>query len=205
MTKIKMCGMSRVEDIEVVNQLDIEYIGFILVPGRRRNLEIEKAIELKKKLKPSIKAVGVFVNEEMDKVIDIYTKEIIDVIQLHGQESNEYIKELKEKTNAYIIKAFRIETKEDVKKANESLADMVLLDSGIGGTGKTFDWSLLDLVERKYYLAGGLGVDNIEEAIKNIKPYGVDVSSGIETEGLKDKKKMLAFYENATKEENNGR
>ncbi len=144
-------------------------------------------------LDPAIKAAGVFVNEPVESVADLLKQGIIDIAQLHGKEDEDYISALRTMTDRPVFKAFRIDCEEDVEKANASSADYVLLDSGNGGTGTVFDWDLLQGIKRPYYLAGGLNTENITEAVTSLKPYGVDVSSGIETDGLKDQAKMTDF------------
>ncbi len=141
----------------------------------------------------NIQAVGVFVNEPVESVAQLLASGTIDIAQLHGQEDESYIAALRALTDKPIIKAFRVDTQEDVAKANASSADFVLLDSGNGGTGTVFDWQLLSGITRPYFLAGGLNPENAEDAVRALHPYAVDVSSGIETEGMKDEKKMTAF------------
>ena len=193
--KIKLCGLTRECDIEWANVLKPDYIGFVFAKKSRRYVSPDKARMLKNLLDPSIKAVGVFVNEEMENIASLLNEGIIDVAQLHGQESAEDIRKLRSfiSPEKKIIQAFRIDTKEDVTKANDSLADFVLLDSGCGGTGTSFDWDLLKEIKRDYFLAGGLDATKIPVVKKNLKPYAVDVSSGIERDGYKDQKKMAAF------------
>ena len=200
MTKIKFCGLTRIEDIKAVNDLKPEFIGFVFWPKSRRVVTREQASELKAVLDPSIKAVGVFVDEDTDIVKALLNDDIIDIAQLHGSEDGAYINELKNSTGKPAIKAFRIRSEDDAKKAHESTADMVLLDSGMG-TGKTFNWEIIKGVKRPYFLAGGLAPDNAAEAIRELHPYALDVSSGIETEGIKDIKKMTDFYETVRKED----
>lgn len=193
MTRIKLCGMARMADIDAVNELMPEYIGFIFVPGRRRNIAPELAAELKRRLLPGIQAVGVFINEEPDRVAQFLREGLIDIAQLHGTEDEDYIKRLRGLTKKPLIKAFRIETEEDIRRAEASTADYVLLDSGIGGTGRVFDWTLLQQMKRPYFLAGGLTAENVRPAVERLRPYAVDVSSGIEIDGLKDQMKMREF------------
>ncbi len=193
MTKIKLCGLTRECDIKVANILLPDYIGFVFEKGSLRYLSPEKAKKLKEALNPAVKAVGVFVNEDKDSILRLAENKVIDIIQLHGSESEEYIKALKNKTDAPIIKAFRIDNENDVIKANLSSADFVMFDSGKGGTGKAFNWDLIKGVTRPFFLAGGLGVNNVKGAVLTLNPYAVDVSSGIETDGLKDKTKMTEF------------
>lgn len=198
MTKIKLCGLSRPCDIETANRLSPEYIGFVFAAKSIRYVSSEKAAELKKLLHPSIKAVGVFVREDPETVAELLRSGTIDIAQLHGGESEDYIKQLRTLTDKPLIKAYRIDTVQDVEAANMSSADYVLLDSGQGGTGTTFDWNLLEKIDRPYFLAGGLNADNVRSAIERLNPYAVDVSSGIETDGRKDIRKMEEFVHAVT-------
>lgn len=193
MTKIKLCGLTRLCDIEAANEVAPEYIGFVFAKKSRRHIPPDRAAELKKRLRPGIQAVGVFVNEPAETVAELLSQGIIDIAQLHGSESEEYIKQLRMLTDKPIIKAFRVETGQDVLAAQNSSANMILLDSGSGGTGTVFDWALLQHISRPYFLAGGLGTDNVKEAVEALNPYAVDVSSGIETDGWKDRDKMKEF------------
>ena len=192
MTKVKLCGLTRECDIEAVNELKPEYIGFVFAKKSKRYVSPEKAQMLKNLLNKDIQAVGVFVNEDIQEVAKLLNNNIIDLAQLHGNENEEYIKSLRNLTNRKIIKAFKITGEEDIKKAEQSSADFVLLDSG-AGTGQTFNWSLIKNINREYFLAGGLSPDNEIEAIETLHPYALDVSSGIETDGFKDKDKMTKF------------
>ncbi len=200
MSKIKLCGLSRKCDIEWANELHPEYIGFVFAPKSRRYVSVDTAAELKAMLSEDIKAVGVFVNSPIESVAYILSRGIIDIAQLHGSEDEEYISRLSKLTDKPIIKAFSINSAADVSAANNSSADMVLLDSGQGGTGTNFDWKLLGDINRPYFLAGGLCCENISQAITALDPYAVDVSSGIETNGCKDKNKMAAFVAAVRKE-----
>lgn len=197
MTKIKLCGLRRECDITYVNELMPDYIGFIFAEKSKRFVSVKEAEKLEKKLDERITPVGVFVDAPMDFIASIVDRGIIRAVQLHGKEDNQYIKELRKKADCTIIKAFRIESEEDVKEAEESVADYVLLDSG-SGSGKTFDWSLINNIKRDYFLAGGLTPENVTEAIKTLHPFGVDASSSLETEGYKDKEKMEMFCRNVT-------
>lgn len=200
MSKIKLCGLSRKCDIEWANELHPEYIGFVFAPKSRRYVSVDTAAELKAMLSEDIKTVGVFVNSPIESVAYILSRGIIDIAQLHGSEDEEYISRLVKLTDKPIIKAFSINSAADVSAANNSSADMVLLDSGQGGTGTNFDWKLLGNINRPYFLAGGLCCENISQAITALDPYAVDVSSGIETNGCKDKNKMAAFVAAVRKE-----
>lgn len=199
--KIKLCGLTRPCDIEAVNELQPDYIGFVFAKKSRRYVSPEKAEELKAMLAPGIQAVGVFVNEEPEQIAALLEAGTIDVAQLHGQESETEIRRLRELTDHPLIHAFRIDTEQDVERANASTADYVLLDSGAGGTGTVFDWDLLQAIRRPYFLAGGLDTENLGTVKAKLNPYGVDVSSGIETGGYKDKEKMTAFVAAARKED----
>lgn len=200
MTKIKLCGLSRQCDLEAVNELSPDYIGFVFSPKSRRYVTPEKAMELKQMLSPEIQAVGVFVNEAPEKVADLLNKGVVDIAQLHGNEDENYIKQLRQLTHKPIIKAFHIETAGDTLRAEQCPADCILLDSG-AGTGTAFDWGLIQNIKRPYFLAGGLSLENVRNAVNMLRPYGVDVSSGIETDGYKDKRKMAAFVAAVRKED----
>lgn len=195
MTAIKLCGLTRPCDIDTVNKLKPEYIGFVFFAKSIRNISREQAAELKKKLDPAIQAVGVFVDPDLDFVEGMLRDGIIDGAQLHGKEDEAYISQLRSLApGKLIIKAYKVRTTEDLALANASSADYVLLDSGTG-SGETFDWSLIHGIERPYFLAGGLGPDNVARAVADLNPFAVDVSSGIETDGVKDPEKMSCFVE----------
>lgn len=200
MTKIKLCGLSRRCDIDAANELNPEYIGFVFDRNSKRYVSSDKAEQLKKMILPDIHAVGVFVDEPVDTVAELLRKNIIDIVQLHGNEDEDYIKRLRKLTDKPIIKAFCIETARDVAEAEHCAADYVLLDSGTG-TGTVFDWKLIQNIKRPYFLAGGLSSDNVEDAVKILHPFAVDVSSGIETDGVKNKTKMTAFVAAVRKED----
>lgn len=193
MTKIKLCGLSRPCDIIAVNRLQPDFIGFVFAQKSKRYVSPCRAGELKAMLDPQIQSVGVFVNEPVENVVSLLEAGTIDVAQLHGSEDEAYIAALRSRTEKTIIKAFRVDTDADVAAANACSADYVLLDSGNGGTGTVFDWQLLQGIRRPYFLAGGLNPENAEDAVAALKPYAVDVSSGIETDKLKDETKMAAF------------
>lgn len=193
--KIKLCGLSRIEEIEKVNDLQVNYIGFVFAPKSSRYVSPSQAKKLKESLDPKIQAVGVFVREDPKVVASLLEEGIIDIAQLHGGESEDYIASLRALTKAPLIQAFRIDTADDVQRAKESSADFILLDSGAGGTGTCFDWELIGGIDRPYFLAGGLDAEKIGEIPDWMKPYAVDVSSGIETNHRKDLTKMEAFVQ----------
>lgn len=188
MSKIKICGLSRKCDIDYVNELMPDYIGFVFAKSRRQ-IDRRKAEKLREMLNENIQTVGVFVNEDINKVAYMANNSIIDMIQLHGSEDETYVKSLRYKTDAKIIKAFKINSYEDIKMANESDAEYILLDNGNGGTGKSFDWGYVDNIDRPYFLAGGINERNLEAALR-LQPYAIDLSSGIETDGFKDYNKI---------------
>ena len=189
MTRIKLCGLSRLEDIEAANELFPEYVGFVFVPESKRYVTPAQAEKLRGALSRKILAVGVFVDEEINVVAKLLNEGIIDIAQLHGGETDAYIQILRAKTNKPIIKRFNHHHIED---ANYSLGDYVMIDSGRGG-GKAFNWNLLNDFQREYFLAGGLSIKNVGYAIERLHPFAVDVSSGIETDGKKDAEKMREF------------
>ena len=200
MTKIKLCGLTRPEDITAANVLEPDFVGFVFAPKSRRYVTGEQAGTLRKQLSPTIQAVGVFVDEEPERVAALLEAGIIDLAQLHGREDEGYLERLRALTEKPIIQAFPIKTPKDLERAQASSADNILLDSG-AGTGIPFDWTLLKNFRRPYLLAGGLGPDNVAQAIQVLHPWGVDVSSGIETGGMKDFHKMAAFVAAVRKEE----
>lgn len=195
MTKIKLCGLRRPCDIEWANALQPDYIGFVFAKKSKRYVSPEAAKALREKLNPGIKAVGVFVREEPEVVAGLLNDGVIDVAQLHGGEDEAYVRRLRSLTDKPLIQAFRVDAAADLERAKGSPADYVLLDNGAGGTGSAFDWSLIVGFDRPYFLAGGLSPENAEEAVRALRPWAVDVSSGIETDGKKDPNKMQAFVE----------
>lgn len=189
--KIKICGLKREEDILYANEVLPDYVGFVFA-GTKRRVSFEQAAHLRELLDKRIQAVGVFVDEAPANVQKLLKQGIIDMAQLHGNETEEEIRKLRESSKKPVIKAVKVTRCEDVKRWLSSKADYLLFDSG-QGTGKTFDWKLLEDAEhsgRPYFLAGGLNLDNMEEALRVIHPYCMDVSSGAETDGYKDLEKM---------------
>lgn len=191
--KIKICGLTRKEEIAYANEITPDYIGFVFYKGSRRYININKAKELKKELSKDILSVGVFVNEDIDVIRKICEDDIIEVIQLHGDESFAYIEELKKITGKPIIKAIRVQSQTQLLKTNGLPADYLLLDTYhenmYGGTGERFDWKLIENIRKPYFLAGGIGVEDIQQA-KKLGVYCIDVSSSVETKGIKDREKI---------------
>lgn len=200
MTKIKFCGLTRPCEIEAANAIKPDYIGFVFAPNSKRRVGYKQAVDLKNLLSKDIKAVGVFLNEDISQVISLLNLGIIDAAQLHGDESSDYIARIQQETGKPVIKAFQIHSEQDVAAAEETIADFIILDAG-AGEGKTFDWSLIEHFKKPYFLAGGLNADNVSEAIRRLHPYALDVSTGIETDGVKDTNKMAAFAQAVRKDE----
>lgn len=211
--RIKICGLKNEKDAEYLNELKSDYAGFVFAPGRKRTIDRAAAASLRKALDKEIQAVGVFVDEPMDNIVSLFERRIIDIAQLHGDEDGQYISRLKERISEIkagrtgsglsakendirVIKAFVVKSADDIKRADESPADMVLLDSG-QGSGQKLSLSLLNGIKRPYFLAGGLDPVNVSEAIASAPGtlYGVDVSSGVETDGNKDYFKIRDFIE----------
>lgn len=202
MTKVKICGLKRKEDIEYVNKYLPDYIGFVFAESKRR-VSVELAESLKKNLSPEIKTVGVFVNEDLESLLETIKRLSLDCVQIHGDESSMYIEALKEKLKGErkieIWKAIRVKDGDSIEKMSEYNVDAFVLDAYIegayGGGGKTFDWELASKAKEygKIILAGGLNTENVKEAIDKLAPFGVDVSSGVETSGYKDGDKIRDF------------
>ena len=197
-TKIKMCGLTRNVDIESANEVRPDFIGFVFAKKSSRYITPEKAAELARNLDEGIVPVGVFVDSDFDEIMHTVKLGAIRIAQLHGNEPEELIKRLQE-NGVPVIRAFQIKSEDDVKKAETSCADHILLDSG-KGSGLTFDWSVLKNAIRPYFLAGGLDPENVSHAVTALHPYAVDVSSGLETDGGTDKNKMIKSAEAVRKE-----
>lgn len=189
MAKIKICGLKRPEDISYVNKLNPDYVGFVLSNGYKRSIDMAQLRRLRDKLNSNIKAVGVFVNEPVDIVNACVKMELIDMVQLHGSEDIEYVKQIK----APVIKALK-PSEFNLVKDYQAYVDYFLFDSGTG-TGKSFDWSIIPKTDTEFFLAGGIGSNNLREAIGTVKPYAVDLSSSIETDGYKDYDKIKEVIE----------
>lgn len=234
--RMKICGLRTEADVRAVNRVLPDFAGFIFVPGRRRYIAPEEAEKLRRMLDPRICPVGVFQNAGVREILDVLHICHFSTVQLHGQETQEEIRELREAYHREIycqisdvhasgedrkppgqriyqaeslsapqtarpegvrklriIQAFRISSSEDVRRAEQSEADLILLDHGAGGTGESFDWSLLEDCRRPFLLAGGLTPENVTQAVRRIRPWGVDVSSSLETDGRKDPEKIQRF------------
>ena len=210
--KVKMCGISKVETIPAVVEAKPDYMGLVFAPSKRQ-VTVDQAKTLVEELhkecalkygsdtehdkNDTIKTVGVFVNETVDNLVTIANEANLDVVQLHGDEDESFIQSLKECTNVEVWKAVQVRSAADAEKWIDSSADMLLFDAyhkdERGGTGEVFDWSSLDEFERPFMLAGGIASTNVARAIRTVRPYGIDISSGIETEGVKDSEKIKAF------------
>lgn len=190
MIRVKFCGLTRTCDIDYANQLLPEYIGFVFAAKSRRYISADEAYTFRARLDTRITPVGVFVNESADHVAALLRQGIIEMAQLHGQEDESYIKRLRTLTHQPILKAFSVKNHEALESADLSSADHILLDHAGGGTGERFNWDLLDSFQRPFFLAGGINMTTIDMVLSTVKPFAVDVSSGIETDGVKDFRKM---------------
>ena len=216
--KIKMCGISKIETIPAVIEANPDYMGLVFAPSKRQ-VTVDQAKTLVEELHKQyanrynrdaeqysnqtlihqefIKTVGIFVNETLENLVTIATEVNLDAVQLHGDEDEAFIQSLKERTNVEVWKAVQIRSAADAEAWIDSSADMLLFDAyhkdERGGTGEVFDWSCLDEFERPFMLAGGIDSTNVARAIRTVRPYGIDISSGIETDGVKDDEKIKAF------------
>jgi phosphoribosylanthranilate isomerase len=187
MTLVKICGLMRPSDVPVVNQAQPDFAGFIFVPGKRRQISLVQAAQLRRALQPQIKTAGVFVDAPLAEMLIPLQQGIISVIQLHGHESESTVQAL-QAAGAQVIQVQR--------RATPTQADFVLYDAAQPGSGKTFDWQQLpQQPPRPFFLAGGLNLTNVKKALTQVQPAGVDISSGVETAGLKDPAKIAAFVQ----------
>ena len=187
--KVKMCGLYCPEDIDYANEVQPDYVGFVFYPKSHRVVTKEQAAEYRKKLSPGIRTVGVFVNEDPKTIIELLEEGILDVAQLHGDETEEDIQYLQAVCGKPVIKAVKVRDRYDVEAWLDSSADYLLFDNGMG-TGQAFDWSVLGGIDREIFLAGGLQSENLTEAMEVVRPYALDISSGIESNRKKDPEKM---------------
>lgn len=191
MAKLKICGLTREADITAVNEVKPDFAGFVIeVPGRKRSITAEQVKVLVKGLDNEILPVGVFVDAPPELPISLLRDGTLWAAQLHGNEDEDYIEKIQNMTGKPVIKAFSIKTPQDVQRALRSPADYILLDQGGGGTGTAFDWELVPPVKRPFFLAGGIGAENIRSAIATLHPWAVDMSSSLETDGKKDPEKI---------------
>ncbi|MCQ4636793.1 phosphoribosylanthranilate isomerase [Anaerovorax odorimutans] len=190
MTKIKICGLTRQQDIDFVNEAGPDYAGFVFAESRRQ-VDADQASVLRKRLAGGIQAVGVFVNAPGEQILDICQRGIIDWVQLHGNEDHAYITELRRNTDKPLIKAVSMSRPFDPGELKMLDVDYFLFDQGGGGSGRTFDWSRIPQLGKPFFLAGGLGPDNLTQAVRRVRPFAVDLSSGVETDGVKDREKIL--------------
>ena len=205
MTKVKVCGITREIEINIMNELMPDYVGFVFETRSRHFISPQFAGNLRSKLKRGIKSVGVFANSSLQNVAMAIEIAGLDMVQLHGDETAEYIAALREYIHCPIMKVIKISQPIDADKAMYSTADFVMLDGGRAGHGKSFDWSLLGAVRRKYFLSGGLTPDNIVEALQvSSSPFGVNASSGLESNNVKDFRKVMKFIL-AVREYNKGK
>ncbi|WP_303247349.1 phosphoribosylanthranilate isomerase [uncultured Methanobrevibacter sp.] len=195
MVKVKICGIRRAEDIEIINKYPPDYIGFVFAESKRQ-IDFDTAKTLKKLLKVNIPVVGVFVNGNIENILELYRNDIIDIAQLHGDENEDYINQLKEEARGLkLIKAIEITKKEDLNDYENMDVEYILLDSG-KGSGKTFNWDLINKnISKDFFLAGGLNSANFNQVIEGFQPYGIDLSSGVETNGYKDEEKIKKIME----------
>lgn len=197
MSRVKICGLRRMEDVQAVNEARPDYAGFVFAKSPRQ-VTAQQAAVLRTGLSPSIVPVGVFVNEKQAVIEQLYRDGVIAAAQLHGQEDAAYLRSLKRDTGLFLIRAVRVRDKADVEQAQELApeTDLLLLDSG-AGSGLLFNWDLLRGFSGPYLLAGGLDAENVQKAIRLLHPFGVDVSSGVETNGFKDPGKIAEFVRRA--------
>ena len=199
MVKVKICGIKNLQDVQAVNKHKPDFAGFVFYPLSKRYVSLIVARQLKAALNRHIKTVGVFVNAPVEEIAAAAEMGIIDLVQLHGDEGNAYIAELKKICKLPIIKAVRVQDESDIKRADYYDCDYLLFDtysqSAYGGTGRQFNTQLLKGVKihKPYFIAGGLNADNVRRALKGLKPFAADVSGGVETDGGKDAAKIKAF------------
>ena len=198
MTRIKICGLKTIEDIEALNRWKPDFAGFVFAPGKRQ-ISSDHAAELRSALAPEIQAVGVFVNTPLEEAAALAEAEVIQYIQLHGDEDAAYMEALRKQTDKPLIKAVAARSREEILEAEKLPCEYLLLDAykkgSPGGNGETFDWKIIPPLKKPWFLAGGLSPENVEQAIKICRPFGVDISSGVEIQGKKSQQRIREFIE----------
>lgn len=189
MTKVKICGLSTKEAVKTAVSAGADYIGFVFAPSKRQ-VTLEQAAELAKLIPSHIQKVGVFVSPSQSELLEAIEKVGLDLVQVHGRVADDLFENL----TCGSIQAVQVDGNGHVPN---SQADYLLFDAPVAGSGQTFDWGLLDTkdLSQPFFIAGGLNVDNVEEAIQHFTPFAVDVSSGVETDGQKDHEKIRRFIE----------
>jgi phosphoribosylanthranilate isomerase len=199
--KIKICGLFRSVDVSYVNDAHPDYAGFVFAESRRK-ISHSFAAELRSSLDRTITSVGVFVNAPIEEIKDIYDEGTIEIAQLHGDEDRAYIRDLKDHCGITVVKAVRLMSEKDVLSAEKSGADYLLFDNGTGGTGSRFDWSLVRNATVPFFLAGGINLSNIGDALNLVPhPYALDISSGAEVDGFKDRDTIIKLVESVRNED----
>lgn len=202
-TRVKICGLFREEDIRFVNEALPDYIGFVFAESRRKVTSFQATL-LKAKLHPDIRSVGVFVNAGQKEIISLVGGGVIDMVQLHGDEDPIYIQSLRRTIKAPLVKALAPDKFHLCSDYENAGVDYFLFDSGRGGTGQVFTWEEIPHTKLPYFLAGGLNGENLEDAIRTVRPFAIDLSSGVETEGVKDREKILDVIGKAVAAGNTG-
>lgn len=195
MTKVKICGLRRTRDAQLMNSYKPDYAGLVFAPSPRQ-INLQEAYAIKSLLNTDIQTVGVFVNADLPELLTIAQSGVLDLIQLHGDEDEAYVRALQAKTKLPLIRACRVKNREQVMLADRSTSQYLLLDAyseQYGGSGQGFDYGLVPRLQHEYFLAGGLRADNVAAAIRRLQPFAVDASSALETEGNKDEEKLAAF------------
>ncbi len=198
MTKIKICGLTSVEEAEAANAARPDFVGVVFDRGRHF-VSDDMAAAIRRTLSLAIPLVGVFANDDPRHIVDLVRAGTIQCVQLHGEESEAYLSALKKEISVPFIRVVSVKTGEEVARAGATAAEFLLLDNGRGGTGRAFDWTRIPEIPKPWFLAGGIGLANIEEAL-SYHPYAVDISTGAETDGRKDPEKMRRLVETVRKE-----
>lgn len=202
MVHIKICGLFRDCDIDFVNEAKPDYIGFVFAKSRRQ-VSFDQVRHMRNRLHQDIMPVGVFVDAPHEQIVQLYRDGIIGMIQLHGQEDDAYIDALHQLCHLPVIKSVAVRTREDILRQRSSPADYLLLDNAAGGSGQSFDWQLIPTMNRPYFLAGGIDAEKMPAAL-SLLPYGIDISSGAESNGVKDRDKIMRLLELARHSSNGG-